>query len=188
MSQLKTITFLSLIIATLSLIVINSTTLAQQPPIFPSEYTALAYVIDGDMYNENNQQPAIIKITNSWSQKSKRVDYQFLGQNIFTQLHTIETLFEINPLNKTCTTTALGFPPLPPNWLQNATFIGIQKVNGIACETWRRDTSTYWQSVEDKSPVKVNESNFFVWNYIQGSFKSGKQNGDLFKIPDYCKQ
>ncbi|KAL9641671.1 hypothetical protein ABK040_016902 [Willaertia magna] len=136
-----------------------------EPPVFPGEYSALAYDIEGILSEQHNNAPALLK-------------FIIVGN----------TLYEIHAENRTCIVTELGFPPLPPNWLQTATYTGIQKVNGILCETWVRDSSTFWRNAEDKTPVKVNESNFFVWNYISGTFQPGLQSSDLFAIPSYCKK
>ncbi|KAL9644419.1 hypothetical protein ABK040_013647 [Willaertia magna] len=177
----------NLLILTLLITIALQLVLAE-PPVFPGEYSALAYDIEGILSEQHNNAPALIKIYNSWSRLSKRVDYQFMNQPFYTQIHTGNTLYEIHAENRTCIVTELGFPPLPPNWLQTATYTGIQKVNGILCETWVRDSSTFWRNAEDKSPVKVNESNFFVWNYIPGSFVAGSQPNNLFTIPSYCKK
>ncbi|KAF0974646.1 hypothetical protein FDP41_006120 [Naegleria fowleri] len=175
-------TFVAVFLMTLSLL--SCTALSQ--PIFPSEWSALAYQNDGGSVDSNSAKLAFMRISNSWKVKSERIEVQFFNEPLQIQLHNENTQFVFYPHNKTCIVNELGFPPLPPNWLANSIFEGFDVVNGVHCRKWKRLTSTYWESAESGEPIRVNESNFFVWNYVFGTFKAGPQDSSNFIVPSYC--
>ncbi|KAG2372867.1 hypothetical protein C9374_013074 [Naegleria lovaniensis] len=160
--------------------------LALSQPNFPPEFSTLVYQNEGGFVDSNSAKIAFIRISNSWKIKSERLEVQFFNEPLQIQLHNGNTQFIFYPHNKTCTVTELGFPPLPPDWLLNSTFIGYETVNNVPCRKWKRLTSTYWESAASGEPVRVNESDFFVWNYVSGTFKAGPQDPSGFIVPSYC--
>ncbi|EFC43241.1 hypothetical protein NAEGRDRAFT_80168 [Naegleria gruberi] len=160
----------------------------QTGPIWPYEWSTLAYQNSGGFVDTNPSKLATYRIFNSYQLKAERIEIQFFNEPLLIQIHAGFTQYSFYPHNNTCNVVELGFNPLPYNWLQNATFAGNQVVNGVNCRVWKRLTSTYWEDETDGTPVKVNESDFFVWNFISGTFKAGNQNKNLFDIPVYCKK
>ena len=174
------------IILAIVLLVLAALVLGQ--PLWPPEWSSLAYQNSGGFVDTNSAKFAAYRIFNSWKLKSERIEIQFFNEPLLVQIHQSNYQYSFYPHNSTCGVVDLGFGPLPPTWLTNATFEGVQNVNGVVCNTWKFSTSTYWESTEDRSPVKVDESDFFVWNFIPGTFRAGPQSASLFIPPSYCKK
>ncbi|KAJ7544630.1 hypothetical protein O6H91_09G086600 [Diphasiastrum complanatum] len=87
---------------------------------------------------------------------------------------------------KTCKTIHFGVGILRRNWLENATYLGVQAVDNFTCNVWTKaDFIWYYEDVASKRPVH--------WTFFDGmslhimTFELGRVLPDRkWQAPSYC--
>lgn len=76
---------------------------------------------------------------------------------------------------------------LTPDWLQNAQYLGKEKVASIDCYKWTKsEFITYWESIETRKPIRW----IFLWDGAQFDIIDFRENvtvsDELWQVPQYC--
>mmetsp|Transcript_9935 Transcript_9935/g.14924 ORF Transcript_9935/g.14924 Transcript_9935/m.14924 type:complete len:206 (-) Transcript_9935:76-693(-) len=95
--------------------------------------------------------------------------------------------FYYHPRAKTCTKMEFPVGILKPNWLENATYLGIEYTQGYHCHVWTKADGfiTYWDEVSTRKPVKWifgSGMEEYVMKWIVNETLPDSQ----WEIPNYC--
>mmetsp|Transcript_9999 Transcript_9999/g.15049 ORF Transcript_9999/g.15049 Transcript_9999/m.15049 type:complete len:196 (+) Transcript_9999:231-818(+) len=104
------------------------------------------------------------------------------------------TSYFFHPLTKDCQIIKFGVGILPPNWLEGATYLGIEEVDSFQCNKWQKGDSdvpgmpfiTYWDDVETRKPFQYQFFSGSLLKFVDFEPISEEEEKMVFQVPDYC--
>eukprot|EP00466_Bigelowiella_natans_P017244 jgi/Bigna1/90569/estExt_fgenesh1_pg.C_730077 len=100
-----------------------------------------------------------------------------------------KTSYYYFPRTKSCKKMDFPVGILMPNWLENATFLGTEQVDGYSCNVWTKADGfiTYWEDIATTKPVKWifgSGMEEHVMKWVINETLPDEQ----WEIPSYCSQ
>lgn len=85
-------------------------------------------------------------------------------------LHRLQILQQMQA--DTCKVRTFEVGVLTPDWLKNATYLGVETVDTVECHKWSKaDFLTYWASIKTGHPIRwlfFDGSQFDIMSYEPG--------------------
>eukprot|EP00472_Partenskyella_glossopodia_P007617 CAMPEP_0197539460 /NCGR_PEP_ID=MMETSP1318-20131121/62789_1 /TAXON_ID=552666 /ORGANISM="Partenskyella glossopodia, Strain RCC365" /LENGTH=238 /DNA_ID=CAMNT_0043098183 /DNA_START=400 /DNA_END=1116 /DNA_ORIENTATION=- len=129
---------------------------APAPPIWPTVFHAVLYqnrsndLAIVDLYYEypKGRNLNLIRSQHDYDKGSQGALWDVEFDN--------HTSFYYHPAKKTCMPMKFPVGILVPNWLENATFLGVEETDKYKCNVWTKADGfiTYWEEVTSRKPVK----------------------------------
>jgi uncharacterized protein YbcV (DUF1398 family) len=110
-----------------------------------------------------------------------------LGQRLWDVEHTNGTSYYFDLEAGTCYLLAFPVGLLRPDFLSDATYVGVQEIDGFTCNVWNKlDFMLYWEEVETQRMVSYYFFPTDQWFHIM-TFEEGKVLEDQqWQAPSSC--
>ena len=99
--------------------------------------------------------------------------------------------FEVDPVSRKCELTNPGVGTVPPSWVVQGVFAGVEEVNGVKCNRFNYPPTMHaWlETVDGGLPCAfifpVSSYNYY---FDPSTLELGKPSLNMFRVPDYCAQ
>ncbi|KAL9246213.1 hypothetical protein vseg_019777 [Gypsophila vaccaria] len=178
--------FLSMLLATESS---DVTSMKEQlkedpkPTVWPEQFHSVLVM--------NNTKTKVLQVVDLWYDWPNKRNLNLIQNQLGKKLYDVEydnhTSFYFTRDNtRECRTRQFQVGILVPNWLQDATYLGQQQVDGFLCNVWEKvEFIWYYEDIVSKRPVQ--------WIFYTGrafhvmSFEVGAVLDDSeWQAPSYC--
>jgi hypothetical protein len=158
-----------------------------QPPQLPDSFVA-----EGRLVDERNKTLAKGVLYYDWKSQKLRIDKHNKNRDssfwefiVDYELHKMYALVSTRE-HVECVISSFTQRMVPPTFLQDADYIGVETVNDVTCNHWKKSGwIDFWESVAGNKPIAYESQR--DGRFIIDDFRGGPINPDTFNIPPNVK-
>eukprot|EP00465_Bigelowiella_longifila_P000191 CAMPEP_0185251418 /NCGR_PEP_ID=MMETSP1359-20130426/830_1 /TAXON_ID=552665 /ORGANISM="Bigelowiella longifila, Strain CCMP242" /LENGTH=217 /DNA_ID=CAMNT_0027833319 /DNA_START=22 /DNA_END=675 /DNA_ORIENTATION=+ len=159
------------------------------PPVWPERFHAV-------LFQNRSNSLSFVDLYYDWTKgrnlnliRGQHDDDQGSAGELWDVEFGNKTSYYYFPRTKSCKKMEFPVGILIPNWLDNATFLGTEQVDGYPCNVWTKADGfiTYWEDIATTKPVKWTFGSGMEEHVMKWVINETLPD-EQWEIPSYCSQ